>query len=188
MHRFGKVLKQREGKMQHKKSPGPRRSNRNPSSNRIRKRATFAPTDALDAIESVLSRKAAEPDREELSELDARLIALRNHPDLEGLDRRGVMPNELCDQNGNIWNPGLHIDLHMVIERQLDSDQPEGIVAIAIEMEREGKLCAHDVKHVLMSALTWQIFQMQKEDRVFDEQEYFRDIQEDYATWDKSSS
>ncbi len=144
------------------------------------KRPGFAPQDLRDSIESKLAERIP---GEELGEHEARDIALDLHPDLKAMERAGTMPKEMLDENGGIWSPAMHIAMHSVIESQLASDQPPGIVELAIKFEREGKLCAHEIKHVIAAALGEQIWKMQHENVPFNEKEYFVNIEEAYKRW-----
>jgi hypothetical protein len=152
-------------------------------SKRLVTRPGFAPQDLPDAIEIKLAEGLLHQD---LSEAEAYEIALDNHPDLKAMERAGMLPEKLLDQHEGPWSPRLHLELHAVVERQLATDQPKGIVELAIQFEREKKLCAHEVKHVIVAALTEQIWNMQHEHLPFNEEQYFIDVGAAYQRWCKA--
>jgi hypothetical protein len=108
---------------------------------------------------------------------------LCQHPDLARMMLDGQLPDELIDDDGNAWSPWTHIQLHIVVERQLAGDKPAGIRATALSMERDKKLSQHDIRHVIAAALAEQIWHAVKEQRTFDEALYFRDIARNYLEW-----
>lgn len=147
---------------------------------RLVKRPEFAPQDSRDAIESKLVDGLV---GDALSEEEAREIALDNHPDLKEMELAGTLPDKMLDEDIGIWSPRLHIAMHTVVERQLACNEPTGIVEMAIKFEREGTLCAHEIKHVIVAALSEQIWTMQHNQVPFDEHLYFVDIEAAYQRW-----
>ncbi len=150
---------------------------------RLVKRPEFSPQDRPDVIESQYPKGLLQ---RELSEDEAYEITLDNHPDLKAMERMGTLPEELLDENIGIWNPRMHLTLHAAIEQQLASNEPKGIVEMAIRFEREKKLCAHEIKHVIIAALTEQVWTMQHDNVPFDEKLYFIDIEAAYHRWCKA--
>ena len=144
---------------------------------RLVRRPGFAPQDSRDAIQSKLVQGLL---GEEMSEDEAREIALENHPDLKEMELAGTLPDRMLDENDGVWSPRMHIAMHTVIERQLACNEPAGIVELAIKFEGEGKLCAHEIKHVIAAALVEQIWAMQHTQVAFDEEQYFVDIEAAY--------
>lgn len=118
-----------------------------------------------------------------LSEERAMAIVLKNHPDLERMWKQGTLPDEMVNEDGNVWSPRAHLEMHVIIERQLANDTPAGIVDVADRLKAEKKLNEHDVKHVLAAAVGEQIWYMLKEGVLFDEHRYLSDIDRIYAEW-----
>ncbi len=147
---------------------------------RLIRRPGFAPQDSRDAIESKLADGTVSKD---LSEDEAREIVLDNHPDLKEMELAGTLPDKMLDEDIGIWSPRLHIAMHTVVERQLACNEPTGIVEMAVKFEREGTLSAHEIKHVIVAALSEQIWTMQHNQVPFDEQQYFVDIEAAYQRW-----
>jgi Domain of unknown function (DUF1841) len=144
---------------------------------RIPKRPGFAPQDLPDAIEAKMNEGLL---HNGLDEDEAYAMILDNHPDLKEMQQSGALPEEFIDENGTRWNPRLHLAMHAVVERQLAVDEPKGVVELAIRFEREKKLCAHEIKHVIAAALAEQIWAMQHEKVGFDEKQYFIGIEDAY--------
>ena len=117
----------------------------------------------------------------ELSEDEATEIAWEMHPDLNRMRLSGTLPEELVDGEGNVWSPSMHIDWHIIIERQLANNDPDGVADRAIHYEREGILDSHEIRHVLAAAVSEQSWYMAKEGCLFDSQRYFADIERMYA-------
>jgi hypothetical protein len=115
--------------------------------------------------------------KRELSEDAALEIALRDHPEYRKAWEKGKLPDEIVGEDGEPMSPQLHLHMHAVIERQLAADDPQGVVAIAGELEQLG-LSAHDVRHEIASALASQMWSMLNEGRVFDEKQYLAELRE----------
>jgi hypothetical protein len=115
--------------------------------------------------------------KRELSEDAALEIALRDHPEYRKAWEKGELPDEIVGEDGEPMSPQLHLDMHVVVERQLAADDPKGVVAIAGELEQLG-LSAHDVRHEIACALASQMWSMLNEGRVFDEKQYLAELRE----------
>ena len=57
--------------------------------------------------------------------LSWRSIAVRDHPDLRRALESGSLPEELTDEQGNAWNPRVHLTMHAIVERQIANDDPQ---------------------------------------------------------------
>ena len=119
-------------------------------------------------------------DQDELSEDDAIEIAWEMHPDLNRMRLSDTLPDEMDDGEGNVWSPRMHIDMHAIIERQLANNDPDGIADRAIGYEREGKLDSHEIRHVLASAVSEQLWYMSTESCPFDCQRYIDNVERSY--------
>jgi len=104
-------------------------------------------------------------------------IALGDHPEYREAWEKGGLPEEAEGPDGSPMSPTLHLEVHAIIERQLAADDPEGIVAIANQMEERG-LSRHDVRHAIGQALASQMYQILNENVPFDEEQYFRELRE----------
>ena len=122
-------------------------------------------------------------DQDELSEDDVFELAWEMHPDLNRMRLNGTLPEEQVDDEGNVWSPRMHINMHVIIESQLANNDPDGIADRAIKYEREEKLDSHEIRHVLAAAVSEQIWTMSKERCPFDRQRYFDDIERTYETF-----
>ena len=69
--------------------------------------------------------------RKKLSEDAAWEIALKEHPEW----RKDALPEEIIGEDGEPMSPRLHLQMHAVVERQLATDDPKGVVAIAALFE-----------------------------------------------------
>jgi hypothetical protein len=113
--------------------------------------------------------------RRELTEDAAWEIALRDHPEWSRLIEQDSLPDEITDERGEPMSPRAHLSLHAVVERQLASDEPKGVVAIARQLEQLG-VSQHDIRHEIARAITGQMWRMMKEGCPFDEQQYLADL------------
>lgn len=113
---------------------------------------------------------------ERLSEDEAYEIALNDHPDLLELSNKDDLPEEMIDDDGNPWNPGMHLQMHAVIEAQIANDEPTGIAGIAQRLAELG-VDHHEIRHLMAQPLVDQIWEITRNDMEFDEPKYMRDQQ-----------
>jgi len=106
--------------------------------------------------------------------------SLEMHPELLELSLSKELPEEAVDENGNVWGISMHLHIHATLENQLAQDSPKGIGDCALEMEADGILGAHEVRHVIMNSLANSIWKTQKDKVPFDEKAYMADIKESY--------
>jgi len=106
--------------------------------------------------------------------------SLEMHPQLLELSRAGKLPDEATDENGEVWSVTMHLHIHATLENQLAQNKPEGIAELALKMEAEGILGAHEVRHVIMNSLANSIWKVQRDKVPFDDQAYMADIDESY--------
>jgi hypothetical protein len=144
---------------------------------RLTKRSTLSRDDKPVPIEQFV---AEHRDQEELSEDEAFELAWEMHPDLNRMRLKDTLPEEMVDGEGNVWSPRMHIDMHVIVERQLANNDPDGIADRAIKYEREGKLDSHEIRHMLAAAVSEQVWYMSKEGRPFSSERYFDDIERSY--------
>ena len=72
---------------------------------------------------------------------------------------------------GGETNPFLHLSVHLAIEEQLSIDQPPGIRSIVQALESKlGN--AMDARHAVMDCLVEQVWQAQRNAKVFDNEAY----------------
>ena len=74
-------------------------------------------------------------------------------------------------------SPRAHLHIHAVVERQLAADEPNGVVAIAHELEQLG-VSRHDVRHEIGAVLAEHMWYMTKEGCPFDEGRYLAELRE----------
>ena len=115
--------------------------------------------------------------KKRLSEDDAFQIALRDHPDLRKAFENDTLPEEMTDEEGNAWNPRVHLQLHAVVERQIANDEPKGVAEIAGQLEHAG-VDRHEIRHIIAQPLAEQMWYMMKEGSVFDEKLYLLQLEE----------
>ena len=144
------------------------------------RRSPLASTDRRDSIEEFV---AEQKNRPKLDEDDAMELAWWLHPDLDRLRLSGNLPEELMDGDGNVWNPVMHINMHAIIERQLATNDPDGVVELAIKYEREGKLNSHEIGHVLAAAVGDEMWYTSTNKVLFDANRYFENIRLNYQTF-----
>ena len=103
-----------------------------------------------------------------LSEHAAQEIALKYHPEWRrAAKKKGGLPTQLIGENGELFNPQLHLTIHAIVERQLASDEPPGVVAIAQQLEHLG-LSQHDIRHEIGRAVANQLWYLLQAGNVFD--------------------
>jgi hypothetical protein len=144
---------------------------------KFKMRSSLVATDVRVSIEQFVAQQQLQP---RLSEDDAAELVWQMHPDLDELRQAKRLPKEFVDEEGNPWNPRMHIEMHFVIERQLASDEPAGIADLAIGYEREGILDSHEVRHALASAVGDELWLMTQEKIPFDNDRYFSSIADRY--------
>ena len=110
-----------------------------------------------------------------LSEHAARNIALKYHPEWRRAMRKGGLPAQVGD-DGEFIDPELHLTIHTIVERQLASDAPQGVVAIAQQLEKLG-LSQHDLRHEIGRAVASQLWYLLQAGSVFDEPRYLAELQ-----------
>ena len=93
----------------------------------------------------------------------------------QAMGGRHTTPDEITGEDGEPFSPRLHIMVHVIVERQLAADEPEGVVAVAQELEQQG-LSQHDIRHAIGQAVASQLWYMNKEGCVFDQVRYMADI------------
>jgi hypothetical protein len=113
--------------------------------------------------------------RKQLSEEDALAIVLKDHPEWRKQWDDGTLPDEIIGEDGEPMSPRMHIMVHTIVERQLATDEPNGVVAVATELEQLG-LSHHDIRHVIGEAVACQLWYMNKEGCMFDEDWYMDDL------------
>ena len=113
--------------------------------------------------------------RKQLSEEDALAIVLKDHPEWRKQWEDGTLPDEIIGEDGEPMSPRMHIMVHTIVERQLATDEPNGVVALATELEQLG-LSHHDICHTIGEAVASQMWYMNKEGCVFDEGRYMADL------------
>ncbi len=111
----------------------------------------------------------------ELSDNNAIQIVLKSHPEWRTGWERGTLPDEVIGEDGQPMSPRMHIAIHTIVERQLATDDPKGIVAIAHEMEQAG-MSSHEVRHAIGQAVSGQLWAMSKERRAFNSAQYFAEL------------
>lgn len=72
-------------------------------------------------------------------------------------------------------SPLAHLGIHALVERQLAADEPEGVVAIAEELERLG-VSRHDVRHEIGAVMAKHMWYMTNEGCPFDEGRHLADL------------
>ena len=111
-----------------------------------------------------------------LSEDEAWEIALEDHPDLRKAWEEGALPEEMTDQDGNVWNPELHLSVHAMLERQFANDDPPGIAALVEKLVERG-VQHHDIRHLIAEPFVDQLWQQMNGGREFDNAVYLRDVE-----------
>jgi len=118
------------------------------------------------------------PQNDPITEEKAWFIALGDHPELAKIiEEEGDLPEEMVDEEGNVWNPQIHLTLHCTLECQIARDEPAGIAAIA-EQLTACNLSRHDVRHAMADPLATQLSQMMNEQQRFDQTQYLKELHE----------
>ncbi|MEO2047639.1 MAG: DUF1841 family protein [Pirellulales bacterium] len=87
-----------------------------------------------------------------MSEEDALAIVLKDHPEWRKQWDDGTLPDEIIGEDGEPMSPKMHIMFHTIVERQLATDEPNGVVAVATKLEQLG-LSHHDICHTIGEAV-----------------------------------
>lgn len=117
------------------------------------------------------------PEKEAMSEDQAWEIALNDHPEFRKALEKGTLPEEMTDENGDLMNPRLHLTLHAIVERQIATDDPPGVAAIARQLEKL-RVPPHEIRHAIARPVSEEMWHMMKEGHVFDEQKYLKELGE----------
>lgn len=112
-----------------------------------------------------------------LSEEAANEIVLKAHPDLEAALATGQLPDEIPGPNGVPINPRLHLTMHILVERQLAADRPEGISKLAEKLE-EKKIPNHQIRHLIGEVFAAQLYAALKDNRQIDTEAYLKELEE----------
>ena len=115
--------------------------------------------------------------KRELSEDAAWRTALKDHPQWQDAWQNDDLPDEIVGEDGEPMSPRLHLEMHAIVERQLAADDPEGVGAIAAELEQLG-LSRHDVRHEIGRVLAQHMWRVIKEGCEFDAKGYLVQLRE----------
>ena len=113
----------------------------------------------------------------ELSEDEAWEIALNDHPEYRQAYLDGTLPDEITENDGNVMNPRLHLAVHVIVERQIANDTPQGMRAIAQQLEELG-VSRHEIRNSIALPLMEQMWGTTHKRHLFDEQSYLRELRE----------
>ncbi len=113
--------------------------------------------------------------KREMTEEAALEIALGDHPDWRRAWEKGELADEITGEDGQPMSPLAHLHIHVVVERQLAVDEPEGVLAIARELEQLG-VSRHDVRHEIGAVIAEHMWYMTKEGCTFDEGRYLAEL------------
>ena len=117
----------------------------------------------------------AKKKKKKITEDVALEMALRDHPEWRRAWERGELADEIIGKDGQPMNPGTHLHIHAVVERQLAADEPNGVLAIAHELEQLG-VSRHDVRHEIGAVIAEHMWYMMKEGCPFDEVRYLAEL------------
>ena len=104
-------------------------------------------------------------------------IALKDHPEWRKAWQKGELPEEIVGEDGEPMSPRLHLQMHAVVEYQLAADEPQGVAAIAAQLEQLG-FSRHDIRHEIGCVVANHMWYMMKEGCVFDEKRYLAELRE----------
>lgn len=121
--------------------------------------------------------KRKTPRVKQLTEEEAWEIALNDHPEYREGIVDGTLPEEILDAGGEPMNPRLHVMMHMMIEMQLSLDDPKGVAEIGRQLAALG-VSRHEIRHAIATALAEQLWMMQAQSAVFDEEEYLAQLRD----------
>jgi hypothetical protein len=112
-----------------------------------------------------------------LSEDEAIRIVLKRHPEWRIPWERGTLPDEIVGEDDEPISPRMHIAVHVIVERQLATDDPKGVVEIARQLEQLG-LPEHEARHAIGQAVATQLWSIGKEGHPFDVGRYLAELRE----------
>jgi len=98
---------------------------------------------------------------------------VRRHPQY----RRALERGETVIEDGVEVNPEMHLQLHLIVERQLLSGDPDFVREAAIRLERHG-VHPHDVRHLLALPLVDQVFTVVKTRTSYDRDKHRKAVEE----------
>jgi hypothetical protein len=112
---------------------------------------------------------------EALSAEDARLFEIMEGHLQHGAlwDRLNVATDDEVIQNG--VNLVLHILFHQAIENQIATSNPAATAQVMKVLKQKG-MKEHDAAHALASVLAWEMYDMLKRGRAYDEARYVREL------------
>lgn len=104
-------------------------------------------------------------------------IALNDHPEFREAFENDTLPEEMLGEDGEPFNPRLHLILHVIVEQQLAADAPPGIAEIAEQLAERGA-SRHEIRHIIGVPLAEQLWLMQTEQAAFDSDGYLDKLRE----------
>lgn len=98
---------------------------------------------------------------------------VRRHPQY----RRALGRGETVIEDGQEVSPEMHLQLHLIVERQLLSGDPDFVREAAHRLEQHG-VHPHDVRHLLALPLVDQVFTIVKSKSSYDREKHRLAVEE----------
>ena len=92
---------------------------------------------------------------------------VRRHPQY----RRALERGETMMEGGEEVNPQMHLQMHLVVEKQIRGGDPDFVAEAALRLERAG-VHPHEVRHLLALPVVYQAFAVAKEGRSYGQDEH----------------
>lgn len=73
--------------------------------------------------------------------------------------------------------------MHAIIERQLATNDPTGIMELTIKHECDGKLDSHEIRHVLAAAVSHEMWYTSTNNVFYDVNRYLENLHRNYQTF-----
>lgn len=119
------------------------------------------------------AKAGSEPEDEEEKQA---CRAVKAHEELRNIwESADVIDEAVLEYPAGGVNPFVHIALHMVVEAQIEKNDPQGIREIAYSLESKG-ISRHEIVHGIGGIIAEEISRMSKRGNSFNPNGYMRSI------------
>ncbi len=105
-------------------------------------------------------------------ELDARIVHIMDlHPEFDEIWKQGELATYPQEINGQIVSPFVHTVLHVTVDKQITSGQPEFVLETYNRLREQG-MEEHDTLHAIISIYAELYFSSFRQGQQFDTLDY----------------